>query len=109
MSLWAMQMARRWVQLESSMVMMMVLLLVHHWKTQLASRMATPTVRERELWSVSLWAMTTAPVAVVAALRETSILFGAAIAVLVLKERVSPARIVAVCVIAGGAAILRMA
>jgi drug/metabolite transporter (DMT)-like permease len=60
-------------------------------------------------YGLALWAMTMAPVAVVAALRETSILFGAAIAVLVLKERISPARIAAVCVIAGGAAILRMA
>jgi len=60
-------------------------------------------------YGLALWAMTKAPIAVVAALREISILFGAAIAVLVLKERISLARIAAVCVIAGGAAILRMA
>lgn len=60
-------------------------------------------------YGLALWAMTKAPIAVVAALRETSILFGAAISALVLKERVSPTRIAAVCVIAGGAAILRMA
>ncbi|MBY8825276.1 EamA family transporter [Sphingomonas colocasiae] len=58
-------------------------------------------------YGLALWAMTMAPVAVVAALRETSILFGVAISGMVLKERVSTARIVAVCVIAAGAAILR--
>lgn len=60
-------------------------------------------------YGLALWAMTRATIAVVAALRETPILFGAAISALVLKERVSPTRIAAVCVIAGGAAILRMA
>jgi len=59
-------------------------------------------------YGLALWAMTMAPVAVVAALRETSTLFGVAISGLVLKERVSTARIAAVCVIAAGAAILRM-
>ncbi len=59
-------------------------------------------------YGLALWAMTMAPVAVVAALRETSILFGTAIAGLLLKERLSAARIAAACVIAAGAAILRM-
>lgn len=59
-------------------------------------------------YGLALWAMTMAPVAVVAALRETSILFGTAIAGLLLKERVSTARIAAACIIAAGAAILRM-
>jgi drug/metabolite transporter (DMT)-like permease len=52
--------------------------------------------------------MTLAPVAVVAALRETSILFGTLIAGLVLKEPMGPRRVIAACSIAGGAAILRM-
>ncbi|MEQ1769476.1 MAG: EamA family transporter [Devosia sp.] len=60
-------------------------------------------------YGLALWAMTLAPVAVVASLRETSILFGVVISGLILKERVSPARIVAACVIAGGAMILRVA
>lgn len=60
-------------------------------------------------YGVALWAMTLAPVAVVAALRETSILFGTAIAALVLKERVGRARIAAVTIIALGAAALRLA
>lgn len=60
-------------------------------------------------YGIALWAMTRAPVAVVASLRETSILFGAAIAALVLKERVDGRRIAAVAVIAAGAALLRAA
>lgn len=47
--------------------------------------------------------------AVVAALRETSILFGALIAFIVLKEQLMPLRIVAACGIAAGAILLRLA
>ncbi|CAN7433256.1 EamA family transporter [Massilia sp. LjRoot122] len=57
----------------------------------------------------ALWAMTLAPIAVVAALRETSIVFAAAIAAWVLRERVGPARIAGAVLIAGGAALLRLA
>jgi drug/metabolite transporter (DMT)-like permease len=60
-------------------------------------------------YGLALWAMTVAPVAVVAALRETSILFGTIIAALVLKEHVGPRRLISACIIAGGAAILRLA
>ena len=60
-------------------------------------------------YGLALWAMTVAPVAVVAALRETAILFAVAIAALVLKERVGPARIAAVGIIAIGAVVLRLA
>ena len=52
--------------------------------------------------------MTHAPVAVVAALRETSILFGMAIAGLVLHERIGPARLAAAALIVAGAASLRL-
>jgi len=60
-------------------------------------------------YGLSLWAMTRAPVAPVAALRETSILFGALISGLLLKERVGPARLGAACLIAAGVATLRFA
>jgi len=60
-------------------------------------------------YGLSLWAMTMAPVAPVAALRETSILFGALISGLLLKERVGAERIGAACVIAAGVAALRFA
>ena len=60
-------------------------------------------------YSIALWAMTMAPIAMVAALRETSILFATAIAALVLHERVGRARVVAACIIAGGAMLMRLA
>jgi drug/metabolite transporter (DMT)-like permease len=60
-------------------------------------------------YGLALWAMTVAPVAVVAALRETSILFGILIAGLVLREHVGPRRLISACIIACGAAILRLA
>ena len=60
-------------------------------------------------YGLALWAMTLAPVAVIAALRETSILFGTAISMFVLKEQISKVRMIAVCIIAMGAGILRFA
>ena len=53
--------------------------------------------------------MTLAPVAVVAALRETSILFATVIAGVVLRERVNGVRVGGACIIALGAAALRLA
>jgi len=60
-------------------------------------------------YTIALWAMTMAPIAMVAALRETAILFGVAISALALRERVGPARVLAACIIAGGAMLLRLA
>ncbi|MEQ1900943.1 MAG: EamA family transporter [Devosia sp.] len=59
-------------------------------------------------YGLALWAMTLAPVAVVAALRETSIVFGAAISYFILKERVTAVRVAGACVIAAGAIALRL-
>ena len=44
-------------------------------------------------YGVALWAMTAAPVALVAALRETSILFGAGLGAWLLKERFGAHRV----------------
>lgn len=59
-------------------------------------------------YGLALWAMTKAPVAMVAALRETSILFALVISVLVLKERSSIWRYIAGAIIAGGVLVLRL-
>jgi drug/metabolite transporter (DMT)-like permease len=59
-------------------------------------------------YGLALWAMTIAPIAVVAALRETSILFGVVISGLLLKEHIGFARFAAACTIALGAAVLRL-
>jgi drug/metabolite transporter (DMT)-like permease len=55
-----------------------------------------------------LWAMTLAPIAIVATLRETSVLFGAAIAVVVLKEPLRAVRIGAACLIVCGLVLIRL-
>jgi drug/metabolite transporter (DMT)-like permease len=60
-------------------------------------------------YTIALWAMTMAPIAMVAALRETSILFATAISAFILRERVGPVRIAAAAIIASGAMLLRLA
>jgi len=55
-----------------------------------------------------LWAMTVAPIAIVATLRETSVLFGALIAVVVLKEPLRATRIVAALLIVCGLVLIRL-
>jgi drug/metabolite transporter (DMT)-like permease len=60
-------------------------------------------------YAIALWAMTRAPVAPVAALRETAILFGVLLARLVLGERPSRWGWGGALAIAAGTAILRLA
>lgn len=59
-------------------------------------------------YGIAIWAMTVAPIAIVAALRETSVLFGAMIAVIVLKEPLRAARAVAALLIVVGLALIRL-
>jgi drug/metabolite transporter (DMT)-like permease len=59
-------------------------------------------------YGIAIWAMTVAPIAVVATLRETSVLFGAVIAVAVLKEPLRVVRIVAACLIVCGLVLIRL-
>jgi drug/metabolite transporter (DMT)-like permease len=59
-------------------------------------------------YGIAIWAMTVAPIAVVAALRETSVLFGALIAVLVLREPPSAVRVAAACAIVIGLVLIRV-
>ncbi len=60
-------------------------------------------------YGLVLWAMTKAPVAAVAALRETSILFATVVAIVILKEKADRYRIGATLIIAAGAIVLRLA
>ena len=59
-------------------------------------------------YGIAIWAMTVAPIAIVATLRETSVLFGAVIAVVVLKEPLRAVRIVAACLIVCGLVLIRL-
>jgi drug/metabolite transporter (DMT)-like permease len=77
--------------------------LLRHWRVGIAGGIGT-TVS----YGLALWAMTVAPIAVVAALRETSILFATLIAGFVLRERMGTTRVISACIIAAGAVVLRL-
>jgi drug/metabolite transporter (DMT)-like permease len=74
-----------------------------YWKTGLFGGALSVT----SYW-IAIWAMTVAPIAIVAALRETSVLFAAVISVLILKEALRPARLTAALMIVGGMALIRL-
>lgn len=57
---------------------------------------------------IAIWAMTVAPIALVAALRETSVLFAAVIGIVVLREPILPARIIAAVMVAAGVILIRL-
>lgn len=75
-----------------------------NWHLGLAGGIATAAS-----YGLALWAMTEAPVALVSALRETSIVFGTLIAYFVLKEKIDAARVMATATIVAGAIVLRLA
>jgi drug/metabolite transporter (DMT)-like permease len=59
-------------------------------------------------YGIAIWAMTLAPIAIVAALRETSVLFGALIALIFLKEPLRASRIAAALMIVCGLIAIRL-
>ncbi|MCB9944515.1 MAG: EamA family transporter [Geminicoccaceae bacterium] len=73
------------------------------WKTGIAAG----TMSLGSYW-IAVWAFTQAPIALVAALRESSILFAVLIAALVLRERVSGWRWLSACAIASGVALMKV-
>jgi drug/metabolite transporter (DMT)-like permease len=75
----------------------------HHWATGLAGG-----ALQAGSYGIAIWAMTVAPIAIVAALRETSVLFGALIAVVFLEEPLRASRIVAALMIVAGLTLIRL-
>jgi drug/metabolite transporter (DMT)-like permease len=59
-------------------------------------------------YGIALWAMTKAPIGLVAALRETSVLFAAILGVLIFDERFGPKRWAALILIVVGIGLLRV-
>ena len=59
-------------------------------------------------YGVALWAMTRAPVALVAVLRETSVIFAAVLATLVLREKLTRRRLVATGAVLAGLVFLKL-
>jgi drug/metabolite transporter (DMT)-like permease len=60
-------------------------------------------------YAISVWAMTKAPVALVASLRETSVLFATLLGVRLLRERLSPRRWAGVGAVVAGVLALKLA
>lgn len=60
-------------------------------------------------YALVLWAMGRAPIASVAALRETSIVFAALIGALLLHERIGRARLLAIALVCAGAGAIKLA
>jgi len=59
-------------------------------------------------YGIALWAMTRAPLALVAALRETSVLFATVFAAVFLRERFGAARYVAAGLVTVGAIAMKV-
>lgn len=59
-------------------------------------------------YGIALWAMTLAPIAAIAAVRETSIVFGVILGRWVLKERITPLRAFAAMVVTCGVILIRL-
>jgi drug/metabolite transporter (DMT)-like permease len=78
-------------------------LMAQHWKLG-----AGGGVMQVTSYGIAIWAMTVAPIALVGALRETSVLFGAILAVVFLKEPLLLPRIAAALLIVGGLVMIRM-
>jgi len=74
------------------------------WRTALLGGAGTLAA-----YSLVLWAMTRAPIATVAALRETSIVFAALIGLLFLKEPLGRWRLVSLLLVGAGAVALKLA
>jgi drug/metabolite transporter (DMT)-like permease len=77
--------------------------MARHWRLGLAGG-----ALQLGSYGIAIWAMTVAPIAIVAALRETSVLFGAAIAVVFLKEPLRPGRVGAALMIVAGLILIRL-
>jgi len=59
-------------------------------------------------YAIAIWAMTVAPIPLVAAVRETSVLFAAVIAVVILKEPLRTNRLVGAAMIVAGLVMIRL-
>ncbi len=76
----------------------------HHWQTTaLGGAMMLASY-----WTV-IWAMTVMPIALVSALRESSVLFGVLLSVLLLKEPLTRWRVISVIAVVTGVVIMRLA
>lgn len=101
-----------WLFLFDGLIMLTILLAMRGREGLMAMRAhwrggsAAGVMSVGAYWIV-IWAMTLAPIALVATLRETSVLFAAAISVVVLKEPLTRWRTVSACIIVAGVILTR--
>ncbi|WP_281967188.1 DMT family transporter [Roseovarius nanhaiticus] len=104
-----------WVALVNSVLMALFLMRRHPGTMR---RMAGPAGRmifvlgggaSFVAYALVTWAFTQAPIALVTALRETSVVFALLIGVFFLKERLDLAKVLATAAMLGGAVLLRLA
>jgi drug/metabolite transporter (DMT)-like permease len=77
--------------------------LARHWRRALLGGACSVGA-----YAIALWAMTRAPVALVAVLRETSVIFAAILAALVLKEKLTRRRLFATGAVLAGLILLKI-
>ena len=82
----------------------MLLAVVRSWKLTLLGGSGTLLG-----YALVVWAMTRAPIALVSAVRETSVIWAVLIGVVVFKERLSPVRVAAVALVVIGIVAMRLA
>lgn len=70
--------------------------------------LAVAGIMSMAAYAIAIWAMSQAPIALVAALRETSVMFAALIGIVVLREPVVPMRLVAAVVVMVGMVLVRL-
>ncbi len=78
-------------------------LMAQHWRLGIGGGVMQVTS-----YGIAIWAMTVAPIALVGALRETSVLFGTILAVVFLKEPLLMPRVLAALMIVVGLVLIRL-
>jgi drug/metabolite transporter (DMT)-like permease len=81
--------------------------LIGHFKDNWALALCAAAL-STAAYAIAIWAMTVAPIALVAALRETSVLFATLLSTLILREPWLAARIAATLLVLAGALLLRL-
>jgi drug/metabolite transporter (DMT)-like permease len=74
-----------------------------HWRLTLGGALLSTAA-----YGIAIWAMTVAPIALVAALRETSVLFAALLGMVLLREPVLPVRLLAALLVLAGMVLMRL-
>jgi drug/metabolite transporter (DMT)-like permease len=90
-----------WVALRQGPGMLVVI--VRSWRITLVGGAATLAG-----YAMVVWAMTQAPVALVSAVRESSVVIAAVLGVVLFKERMGPARIIAIALVLCGIFLMRL-